>query len=91
MWISDLSIKRPVFAVMLIGALVALGLVAITRIGYDLFPSVEFPFVSIATTLEGAAPETMETEVTDIIEEQVNTISSIKSIRSQSFEGRSSI
>ncbi len=91
MWISDLSIRRPVFAVMLIGALVALGLISITRIGYDLFPSVEFPFVSIVTTLEGAAPETIETEVTDIIEEQVNTISSIKSIRSQSFEGRSTV
>lgn len=91
MWISDLSIKRPVFAVMLIGALVALGLISITRIGYDLFPSVEFPFVSIVTTLEGAAPETIETEVTDIIEEQVNTIASIKSIRSQSFEGRSTV
>ncbi len=91
MWISDHSIKRPVFAVMLIGALVVLGLISITRIGYDLFPSVEFPFVSIVTTLEGAAPETIETEVTEIIEEQVNTIASIKSIRSQSFEGRSSI
>ncbi len=91
MWISDLSIKRPVFAVMLIGALVALGLISITRIGYDLFPSVEFPFVSVVTTLEGAAPETIETEVTEIIEEQVNTIASIKSIRSQSFEGRSSV
>ena len=91
MWISDLSIKRPVFAVMLIGALVALGVISITRIGYDLFPSVELPFVSIVTKLEGAAPGTIETEVTDIIEEQVNTISSIKSIRSQSFEGRSSV
>lgn len=91
MWISELSIKRPVFAVMLIGALVALGLISITRIGYDLFPSVEFPFVSVVTTLEGAAPETIETEVTEIIEEQVNTIASIKSIRSQSFEGRSSV
>lgn len=91
MWISDLSIRRPVFAVMLIGALVSLGLVAITRIGYDLFPNVEFPFVSITTVLEGAAPQAMETEVSDIIEEQVNTIASIKSIRSQSFEGRSLI
>ena len=91
MWISDVSIRRPVFAVMLIGALVALGAVALTRIGYDLFPNVEFPFVSITSVLEGAAPETMETEVSDIIEEQVNTISSIKSIRSQSFENRSMI
>ena len=91
MWISEVSIRRPVFAVMLIGALVALGAVAITRIGYDLFPNVEFPFVSISSVLEGAAPETMETEVSDIIEEQVNTISSIESIRSQSFENRSAI
>ena len=91
MWISEISIRRPVFAVMLVAALVSLGFVAMQRMGTDLFPRVEFPFVSVSTVLEGAAPETIESEVTDIIEEEVNSIAAIKSLRSQSFEGRSAI
>ena len=62
---------------MVIGALVALGLVSLRRIGVDLFPRVEFPYVVVNTTLEGASPEAIETQVTDVIESQVNTISII--------------
>ena len=91
MWISDLSIRRPVLATMVIGALVLLGLVSLSRIGVDLFPRVEFPFVMVNTMLEGASPEAMETQVTDIIESQVNTISGIKSLSSQSFDGTSQV
>ncbi|MBU6155851.1 MAG: efflux RND transporter permease subunit [Alphaproteobacteria bacterium] len=91
MWISDLSIRRPVLAVMLIGALVALGWVSLQRIGVDLFPRVEFPYVTIQTVLEGASPDAVETDVTDTIEAQVNTIGGIKSLTSQSFEGASVI
>lgn len=91
MWISDLSIRRPVLAVMVIGALVALGWVSLQRIGVDLFPRVEFPYVTIQTVLEGASPDAIETDVTDTIEGQVNTISGIKSLTSQSFEGASQI
>ena len=91
MWISDVSIRRPVFAVMLVGAFVVLGWISLGRIGVDLFPRVEFPYVSITTLLEGAAPETIETEVTDAIEEQVNTISGIESLNSISSEGHSAV
>ncbi len=91
MWISDVSIKRPVFAVMLIAALVALGAVASGRIGVDLFPRVEFPYVMINTALEGASPETIETEVTDVLEEEINTIAGLRSLRSESAEGLSLI
>ncbi len=91
MWISDLSIRRPVLAVMLIGALVALGWVSLQRIGVDLFPRVEFPYVTVQTVLEGASPDAVETDITDTIEAQVNTISGIKSLTSQSFEGASQI
>ncbi|MEQ1867969.1 MAG: efflux RND transporter permease subunit, partial [Micropepsaceae bacterium] len=91
MWISDLSIRRPVLAVMVIGALVALGLVSLSRIGVDLFPRVEFPYVVVNTTLEGASPEAIETQVTDVVESQVNTISGIKSLSSQSSEGNSQV
>ncbi len=91
MWISDLSIRRPVLATMVIGALVALGWVSLQRIGVDLFPRVEFPYVTVMTVLEGASPDAIETDVTDTIEAQVNTISGIKSLSSQSYEGLSQI
>src|SRR5512134_2825321 len=91
MWISDLSIRRPVLAVMVIGALVALGFISFLRTGVDLFPRVEFPFVVVNTLLEGAGPEAIETEVTDAIESEVNTIAGIKSLSSTSSEGNSQV
>ncbi len=87
MWLADVSIRRPVFATMLIGSLVVLGLVSFGRLGVDLFPEVEFPYVSVTTTLPGASPGTIETEVTDIIEEQLNTIAGLRQMRSVSAEG----
>ena len=57
MWISNTSIKRPVFATMFVLSFVVLGLVALTRLGIDLFPSLDFPFVNITTVYPGASPE----------------------------------
>jgi HAE1 family hydrophobic/amphiphilic exporter-1 len=91
MWLVDVSIRRPVFATMLIGTLVVLGLVSFGRLGVDLFPRVEFPYVAVTTTLEGAAPDTIETEVSDVLEEQLNTISGIRQLRSESAEGLSQV
>jgi len=91
MWISDTSIKRPVFATMVIMALVILGIVSYPDIGVDLFPKVDFPIVSISTRLTGASPEIMDIDVTDKIEEAVNTINGVKAITSTSLEGVSSI
>jgi len=76
---------------MVIGALMVLGGLSIGKLGIDLFPNVEFPNVSITTTLEGASPETIETEVTDVIEENVNTISGIKQMKSVSADGISQV
>lgn len=87
MWLADISIRRPVFATMLILSLVVLGLVSFTRLGVDLFPKVEFPYVSVTTTLPGASPDTVETEVTDLIEEELNSISGLRQMRSTSAEG----
>lgn len=89
MWLADTSIKRPVFATMVILGLVLLGVVSYSRIGVDLFPKVEFPIVNITTTLRGASPEIMDIDVTDKIEEAVNTINGVKTITSSSTEGRS--
>jgi HAE1 family hydrophobic/amphiphilic exporter-1 len=91
MWIADGSIRRPVFAVMLVGSLVTLGWISLGRLGVDLFPRVEFPFVAVTTRLEGATPETVETEVTDVLEEHINSISGIKELRSVSSESLSQV
>ncbi|MBI5188413.1 MAG: efflux RND transporter permease subunit [Nitrospirae bacterium] len=87
MWLADTSIKRPVFATMVILGLVVLGIVSYPRIGVDLFPKIEFPMVNITTNLKGASPEIMDIDVTDKIEGAVNTINGVKSIISTSTEG----
>jgi HAE1 family hydrophobic/amphiphilic exporter-1 len=91
MWLSNLSISRPVFAAMLIGALVSLGIISIGRLGVDLFPRVEFPVVTVTTVLEGATPTTVETEVTEVLEAHINTIAGIDILNSESSEGLSQI
>ncbi len=91
MWLADTSIKRPVFATMFIMALVILGLVSYPEIGVDLFPKIEFPIVNITTRLKGASPEIMDIDVTDKIEESVNTINGVKTITSTSAEGVSTV
>jgi hydrophobic/amphiphilic exporter-1 (mainly G- bacteria), HAE1 family len=87
--IADVSIRRPVFAVMLIGSLVLLGAISISRLGLDLFPRVEFPIVTVTTVLEGAAPETVEREVSQVLEESINTIEGIRTLRSASSDSLS--
>ncbi len=91
MWLADTSIKRPVFATMVIAALVIFGVVSYPGIGVDLFPKIDFPMVNITTTLKGASPETMDIDVTDKIEEAANTINGVKTIASTSTEGVSSV
>jgi HAE1 family hydrophobic/amphiphilic exporter-1 len=89
--LASVSIRRPVFAVMLIAGLVVLGLVSLAKLEIDLNPDVEFPVVSITTVLRGAAPETVEREISDVLEEEVNTIEGIRTLRSTSSEGLSHI
>ncbi len=89
MRLADVSIRHPVFAVMLIGGIVVLGLVSIPRLGVDLWPRIEFPLVTVQTVLQGAAPETMEREVTEVLEEAVNTIEGIRTLRSASSDSLS--
>ena len=89
MKLADTSIRRPVFAVMLIGGLVILGIISIPRLGLDLFPKVEFPFVTVTTVLEGAAPDTVEREVSQVLEESINTIEGIRTLRSASSDSLS--
>ncbi|MCC6537063.1 MAG: efflux RND transporter permease subunit, partial [Bryobacterales bacterium] len=85
--LAEVCIKRPVFATMLILFLVVMGLDSYRKLGVDFFPKVEFPIVTIRTTLRGAAPEEVESQVTKRIEEAVNTISGIDDLNSTSAEG----
>jgi len=91
MFLSDTSVKKPVFATIITLALVFFGILGYQRIGIDLYPKVDFPMVTITTTLFGAAPEVMDTDITDPIEEQVNTIEGVKHITSTSGYGFSQI
>jgi HAE1 family hydrophobic/amphiphilic exporter-1 len=85
--LAQLCIRRPVFATMLILALVVVGLNAYRQLGVDYFPKIDFPFVTITTTLRGAAPEEVESQVTKPLEEVLNTISGIDDLNSTSAEG----
>ena len=91
MWLADTSVKRPVFATMVILALVVLGAVSYPEIGVDLFPKVDFPIVTISTHLNGASPEVIDVDITDKIEGAVNTINGVKAITSSSTEGDSRV
>jgi HAE1 family hydrophobic/amphiphilic exporter-1 len=90
-WLASISVRRPVFASVLILALTVIGAFAFTRLGLDRFPKVDFPTVVVTTRLQGAAPEEVETEISDKIEEAVNTISGIDELRSTSSEGVSTV
>ncbi len=91
MFLSNLSIKRPVFATVLILALVALGITSYRRLAIDLWPDVEVPVISIITVYPGASPETVERDVSRRIEEAVNPIAGVKHVGSISREGVSQV
>jgi hypothetical protein len=91
MFLSDLSIKQPVFATMMMVALAVLGITSYRQLKVDMFPNVEFPIVTVTTVYPGASPETVEREVTKRIEESINTVQGIKHIESTSQEGLSNI
>ncbi len=89
--LADLSIRRPIFAVMLIGALVVLGLISMPRLEVGLLPDVDMPIVTVTTRLSGAGPESVERTVTQPLEETINTIGGLDDLFSTSSEGISRI
>ena len=91
MWFTRVSIANPVFATMMMAALLVLGLFSYSRLSVEQFPDVTFPVVVVDTEYPGAAPENVEEELTRKIEESVNTVSGIKTLSSRSYEGRSTV
>lgn len=91
MRISDVSIRNPVFAWMLMAALIIFGAIGFSRMGVSQLPDVDFPTVNVSVTLEGAAPEIMETTVVDPLEDALSAVEGVRSITSSSKTGSANI
>jgi len=85
--LADLSIRRPVFAWMLMAALIIFGAIGLSRLGVSEQPDVDFPVLTINATWSGSAPEVMETEIVDKIEEQVISTQGVRTVTSQIQQG----
>ncbi len=91
MRLSDLSIRNPVFAWMLMFGMMIFGLISFSRMGLSQLPDVDFPTVSVSVTMDGAAPEVMETQVVDPIESALMAVEGVQNITSSSKSGSASI
>ncbi len=93
MWNSlpSISIRNPVFAWMLMSSLIIFGAISFTRMGISQLPDVDFPVINVSVTLEGAAPEVVESTVIDVLEGQLTTVEGVKSITSTARTGRGNI
>ena len=86
MKISETSIKRPVFASVMSLVIILFGVISFTRLPVREYPDIDPPVVSITTFYRGASPNVVETEITDILEEQLSTLEGVKTITSSSRE-----
>ena len=89
--LPSISIRNPVFAWMLMSSLIIFGAISFTRMGISQLPDVDFPIVTVNVTLEGAAPEVMESSVVDVLEGQLVSVEGVKSITSTSTTGSANI
>ena len=89
MKLTQIAVDNPVFATMMMVALLVMGLVSYRQLGIDQFPNVDFPIVVVTTDYPGASPETVESEISRKIEESVNAIAGLKTLTSRSLEGKS--
>jgi len=91
MWITKVSIKNPVFATMVMVALVVLGLFSYRGLGVESMPNVELPFAWIEVAYPGASPEQVENDIVRPLEDAVNSVSGVKKIMASSWEGRGGV
>jgi HAE1 family hydrophobic/amphiphilic exporter-1 len=89
--LAEICVRRPVLATVIILILTVIGGFSFFTLGVDRFPKIDIPTVSVSTTNTGAAPQEIETEITDIIEGAVNTVPGIDEMRSSSAQGRSNV
>lgn len=91
MSLSDISIRKPVFAWMLMASMIIFGYISMTKMGVSQMPDVDFPVVNVSVTYEGAAPEVMELDVIDPIESAVLTVEGVKAVTSNARLGSANI
>lgn len=91
MRITDAAIRKPVFAWMLMAGLIVFGAIGFRRLGVSQMPDVDFPQVTVQLTLEGASPETMETDVVELVEDACMSVEGITDISSTSQQGRATV
>src|SRR5688572_25522850 len=91
MKLSEISIRNPVFAWMLMAGLIIFGGISFMRMGISQLPDVDFPVVSISLSYEGAAPEVMELDVVDVVEDAVMSVQGIRKVTSTSRYGTASV
>jgi hydrophobic/amphiphilic exporter-1 (mainly G- bacteria), HAE1 family len=89
MFLTRISVDNPVFATMMMAALLVIGLFSYRQLGIDQFPNIDFPMVVVTTTYPGASPETVESDVTRKIEDAINTVSGVDTLTSRSLDGQS--
>lgn len=90
-WLAEICVHRPVFATVIVLFLTVVGGFSFFTLGVDRFPKIDLPTISVRTSNPGAAPEEMETEVTDIIEGALNTVPGVEEMRSSSSRGSSNV
>ena len=88
-WLAEICVKRPVFALMMIAALIVGGVTAFPQLGVDRFPNMDLPNIYVRTYYPGAASEEVESEVTSLVEDAVATVAGIEELRSISRDGQS--
>ncbi|MGN6544681.1 MAG: efflux RND transporter permease subunit, partial [Aureliella sp.] len=86
-WLAEVCVRRPIFALMLIAALVVAGVVAFPKLGVDRYPSMDMPTIMVRATYPGAASVEVEAEVAQVIEDAVATVAGIEELRSISSDG----
>src|SRR5438105_13069686 len=91
MWLTTVSIRRPVFILMVVSGLIVMGYNSLSKMRVELNPKVDFPFVSVLTVYPGAGPEEIETQVSKKIEDAVASVNGVKTITSSSQEGQSAV
>jgi HAE1 family hydrophobic/amphiphilic exporter-1 len=87
-WLAKVSVNRPIFATVLMLGICVLGFAGYNQLGVDRFPKIDSPYITVTTLMPGAASEEVETEITDKLEEALNTISGIDEMRSAGDDRR---
>ena len=90
-WLAEICVHRPVFATVIVLFLTVVGGFSFFTLGVDRFPKIDLPTISVSTSNQGASPQEIETEITDVVEGALNTVPGVEEMRSSSSRGRSNV